>query len=190
MSNLIKNSIGLRQEMEKLRIGLNAAGSYVLASLDEDALNHFKQINFAEMEWLPEEWVLEVKGTKRSGTLVRFAQISSDGRYCRFPVPYRYLSPRLLKTNPTTKRDFVAPIANNPTLRIKKFNDVERVGILVGPRDAKYKSLISLDGDRLIAVDIEENPPLQSSAATTAVLEDDPPEGAGLVERLVETFGR
>jgi hypothetical protein len=188
MNNRIKNSIGLRHEMEKRGLGLNAGGTYVMASLDGDELDHLKIVNFAGVAWATEELVVEVKGTARSGTLVRFVNLSVDGRYCRFPGRFRYLSPKLLQADPVKKKDFVSSIAGNPTIRIKKTNDVERVGLLVGPRNAKYKSLISIHADDLIWTDIEENPPPQSSQATTVILEDNPALGDDMRRRIVALF--
>lgn len=178
MNDRIPNKIGLRAEMEKRGLGLNASGSYVLASLDAAELKHLQAVSFGSVKWLPEEWVLVVRGTARSGVLVRFVKLSPDGRYCCFPGRFKSLSPRLLETEPITRRDFIASIAKNPTLRIKKLREAEeRIGILIGPRQAKYKSLIALEGDRLIAVDIEENPPPQSSQQTTRIIEDNPAQG-------------
>jgi hypothetical protein len=188
MTGRIKNTIGLRANFEKRGLGLNASGSYVLATLDAGELKHLESVEFRTMEHRPEECVLVVEGTRHSGTLVRIVQLSTDGRYCYFPGRFRWLSPRLLKTTPLTIPDFIKSIESNPTVKIRKIREQrDRTGILVGLPEAKYKSLISLDGDRLVSVDIEENPPSQATHEVTRILEWNPAEGEEIRRRIILT---
>ena len=81
MTGRIKNTIGLRTSFEKRGLGLNASGSYVLATLDAEELKHLESVNFQAIERQPGDWALPVEGSARTGTLVRFVQLSKDGRY-------------------------------------------------------------------------------------------------------------
>ncbi len=183
------NGIGLRNEMEARRLGLNASGSYVLSSLETGELDHLNTVNFINTPWREDESVLVVRGTQKRGWLVRFVNLSLDGSYCRFPGKFRYLSPRLLETDPVSIKDFVVSIAKNPTLHVHKHKDkCKYFGLLVGPRHAGYKSLVTLKGDRLVAIDIEENAPGHSTELTT-VLADNPPEAELIRREIVGRFG-
>ena len=146
-------------------------------------------MNFAAVSWQEEEIVLVVRGTDKMGLSVRFAHLSTDGRYCRFrDRPARYLSPRLVHADPMTKRDFIASIAANPTLRIYKQGVGELVGLLVGPRHAKYKSLLTLQGDELQSWLVNEDPPPQNSSGFTTIREDNPAAGEAVRARILELY--
>ena len=190
MSERIKNSIGLRTEMEKRGLGLNASGSYVLASLDLLELEHLKSVNFQAVKWQEELSVLIVRGPKRNGCLVRFVKLSVDGRYCQFPGRFRSLSPRLLETEPVSMSDFIESIVGNPAIRIIKLNDQEeQTGLLAGDRDAKYKSLITVRGGLLTAVDIEEKAPAHALHEKTRIVDEKPPDGESM-RRAVLNYKR
>ena len=176
--------------MEEIGLGLNASGSYVLSSLDTEELNHLKTVVFHTVAWRTDESVIIVRGKPARGSLVRIVNLSIDGRYCRFPGKFRFLSPRLLESDPMSVKDFILSISSNPTLHIKKFKDrCEYFGVLVGPRDAGYKSLITLKGNRLLAVDIEEETPPQFPKEKTIVISDNPHEGNAMRQELIARFG-
>ena len=187
MSNSVKNTRGLRSDLQQhLSLGLNASNSWVLNSLDCDELEHLKRVHFPALNWTDEEHVLIVRGTSKCGLSVRFVQLTQDRRYCRFhrQHPMTYLSPRLLRADPIPLREFVASIAQNPTLRI--FKDklfCKLTGILVGLRDAKFRSLILLKGNVLDSVLIADDAPESAS-----ILEDNPTDGEEVRARILELY--
>ena len=187
MSNSVKNTRGLRSDLqERLGLGLNASNSWVLKTLDGDELDHLKRVNFPALNWMDEEYVLIVRGTEKCGLSVRFVQLTQDQRYCRFhrQHPMTYLSPRLLRTEPLALREFVASIAHNPTLRIFKDKLLYKLtGILVGLRDAKFRSLILLKSNVLDSVLIADDAPESAS-----IVEDNPDEGEEVRARILKLY--
>ena len=168
------------------KLGLNASGSFVMASIDEDELEHLKTVHFDSIEWRKELHVVEAKGKQKKGTLVTLVNLSPDGRYCRIPGKFRYLSPKMLDAEPETIPDFISRIQDNPTLRVFASKDMkEYVGILVGDRNADYKSLITLVDGNLKALKLEENPPSQSLKDKTRILKDNPEEGEAVRKQLL-----
>ena len=192
MSKSVKNGIGLRKELQARGLGLNTSNSWVIKTLDGDELDYLQRVNFQALSWQDEECVLIVRGTEKCGLSVRFVQLSRDGRYCRFhrEHPVTYLSPRLLRAEPMSLREFVASIIHLPTARIFKSKRMrEFTGILVGARDAQYKSLVTLDGDKLISLLVEENPKApQYQAEDTRILEDNPATGEAVRTRMLALF--
>jgi hypothetical protein len=188
--NRIKNTIGLRKEMEdSYQLGLNAFGTFVKASLDEDELNHLQSVYFGNIQWTEEFFALEIRGTRKKGCLVKFAKLSPDHRYCYLPERFRYLSPELLQAEPEPIPDFLKRIQGNKSLRIFQAKSrQEYVGILVGEMDASYKSLVVLKGDRIAAENIEENPPPQYSQSKTIIREENPPEGKEVLRQLMDLY--
>tara|TARA_B100001093_G_C26833587_1_gene1017302 strand:+ start:120 stop:695 length:576 start_codon:yes stop_codon:yes gene_type:complete len=188
--NRVKNTIGLRRDMESdYKIGLNASGSFVMASLDADELAHLKTVNFESITWTEERYALEVKGTSKKGSIVVTAKLSNDHRYCSFPGKFRYSSPKLLRCDPESIPDFIKRIIDNLVLKIYSSKDrKEYTGILVGNRDAQYKSLVTLVDDQIKVLKVEENPPHQHPQERTRIIEENPQESVGLLDRFRSIF--
>ncbi|MDB6175503.1 MAG: hypothetical protein JWL59_4814 [Chthoniobacteraceae bacterium] len=190
MSQIFKNTSRVfRREMQSQGIGLNASGSYLFATLDGAELDHLKTVNFLSLSWSSQQFALVLSGNARRGCLVRFVNLTPDWRYCRFPAPFTYLSPKILNATPQALPAFLRSIAANSTLKIYRPNERrEYVGILVGPRNGTYKSIVTIVDDRIRAVDIEEKPP-SHGPLPTAIREENPPEGESVRARLLELFG-
>jgi hypothetical protein len=186
MSTRIKNSIGLRNEMEarKPPIALNASGSYVLRSFDPTEYAHALAVDFDRTLFDDEEFVVVAQGTL--GSLAKFARLSADHRYARY-FGGKFVSVALIEGQVFSKSDFVQSLAGNPTLRVMhQFK--EYVGILHGDVTKSYKSLVYPVSDRFNFLDLEENPPPQASHMQVRILETSPAEGAAVKADLIKRF--
>ena len=186
MANKITNGIGLRRDWETKGIGLNGFGSYVLPSFDPDEWLHVQQVDFQNMEFSKEDFVVVAHGTK--GSLANFARVTEDHRYARY-FGDKFISVALIQGEVFTKSDFISSIASNPTARVVHLQiGIERVGIVHGDLDKSYKTLVHPAGPGFNFLDLEENPPPQSLDMMVKIKEIDPVEGDSVKQQLQESI--
>lgn len=178
MGKSVRNSIGLRKEAEAHQIGLNGFGSFVLATLDVDELNHLKSVDPDKLKWSSERHVVVARGTPTKGVCVRFVNLALRGRYCRLAdaFPKRFCSPRLLRCEPQSISDFLTSIADRPVVEIKKRKTQRNyTGILVGNPEAQYNSLIVIDDGALKSIHMEHEGGAQFAHEITHIVHSSPP---------------
>lgn len=184
----IKNTIGLRQEWDDKGIALLKSGSWVVPSFDEEEFKATIALNFSKISFAAEESVVVTQGTK--GKLVRFAKISADSQFAQYPFR-KYLRLSLINAAVFRKVDFVAELQAQPSLEVVKATDGSRfIGALWGERDAAYKSLLYLREDQLRWLDLEENPPPQSSSQKVRIVPESPQGGPAMKLRMLELYPR
>jgi hypothetical protein len=185
MSNRTPNSIGLRAEMEKRRIALNAMGSYVLSSFDTAELDRVRKTDFSVLKFSDEDYVVVAQGPK--GSLAKLARVTSDRRNAKYMG--QFISIALINGEVFSKAEFIRSLAQNPTLQVTHGTPVkDYVGILHGKRAAKYKSLVYPVQNEFLTLDLEEDPPPQSFQMKVRIVATDPPEGIAVKANLLKLY--
>jgi hypothetical protein len=186
MSKRITNGIGLRAKLEAAGIGLNSSGSYVLRSFDPDEFDRVQKTDFQKLKFSDEDYVVIAHGTQ--GSLAKFAKVTADKKYARY-FGGKYVSVALIQGAVFSKSDFIRSIAQNPALRVLHVSSAKQyVGILHGKMDAAYKSLVHPVPNAFLLLDLEENPPPQSSHMKVCILTNEPPEGTAVRASLLKLF--
>jgi hypothetical protein len=186
MRKRITNGIGLRREKEAAGIALNESGSYVLRSFDPDEFDRVNQFDFSKLKFGEEEFVVVARGTQ--GTLAKLARVTGDRQFARY-FGGKHVSVALLEGEVFSQAEFIRSIAQNPTLRVVRARDSkEFVGILHGDRTKNYKSLVYPVPNGFLILDLEENPPPQSSEMLVRIAAEEPPEGAAIKAELLKRF--
>lgn len=186
MSNRIPNAIGLRSEMEQRGIALNSSGSYVLISFDAAEFELVQKTDFTKLKFSDDDQVVVARGTK--GSLAKFARVTSDRKFARY-FGGKFISVALIDGEVFSKSDFIRSLAENPSLHVTLVSMTkDYVGILHGDQTARYKTLVYPVPNGFLLLDLEEEPPPQSSHMKVRINAVNPPEGAGVKAELLKRF--
>lgn len=186
MSARTKNGIGLRAEWEKLGLGLNSSGSYVLPSFDSAELQRNQTMDFRMVKFGDEDCVVVTRG--KYGSLARLARVSEDKKFVRY-FGGKFVSLALIQGEIFSKREFVQGLSGNRTLHVvKAVNGKDYFGVLHGDREASYKTLVFPSGSGFSLLDLEENPPPQASAMLVRIESEDSPDALAAKDALLKNF--
>ena len=123
------------------------------------------------MKFSKEDFVVVAHGSK--GTLSRQAKVTDDFKYAKY-FGSKFVSVALIKGEVFRKSDFIQSLAENQTLSVvRSQNAITHHGILHGDRSKMYKTLVYPLGDSFQLLDLEENPPPQSSHMRVRIIEPD-----------------
>jgi len=186
MSKRVTNGFGLRREMEAKGIALLSSGSYVLRSFDPDEFARVQTLDFSRMHFGEEDFVIVANGPQ--GSLAKFARVTKDRMFARY-FGGKHISVALIEGEVFSKSEFIRSIAKNPTLRVAHISTAkEYVGILHGDISATYKTLVYPLANGFLLLDLEENPPPQSTDMKVRIIAHNPPEGVAVRTELLKAF--
>ena len=165
-----RNTHPFREALEKDGIALMLSGSYVLTTLDEDALEAIRRADRSKLSFSEQQSVVVTNAHSNSkrGKLARIARLSSDGRFARYHHPVfssrsSIISLRLINAAAFTPEQFITLLRDNETLHVRRQCDGrDWVGVLFGSDADVYSSLvIPADtplGFDLVDIETELNP--------------------------------
>lgn len=172
--------------MEAKGIALLSSGSYVLRSFDPDEFARVQALDFSKMQFGEEELVIVARGPQ--GTLAKFARVTKDRAFARY-FGGKHISVALIEGEVFSKSEFIRSIATNPALRVAHVSTAkEYVGILHGDVAATYKTLVYPSSNGFLLLDLEENPPPQSTDMKVRIIAQNPPEGVAVKAELLKAF--
>ncbi|MEO6754500.1 MAG: hypothetical protein ABIP85_22215 [Chthoniobacteraceae bacterium] len=173
-----------REAAEKDGIALMLSGSYVLTSLDQDEFDLLRRTapNTLSFPDEPTVVVTNAKSKSKRGKLARIAHLSADGRFVRYRNPIfasrtSIATLQLIGGIAYTPANFLAHIANNETLHVRRQHDrKEFTGILYGSDQHAYSSLLipadTAPGFAFLDIETEPNP--HNARALVSVLARNP----------------
>jgi hypothetical protein len=186
MSKRVLNGFGLRRDMEAKGIALLSSGSYVLRSFDPDEFARIQALDFSKMQFSDEDFVVVAHGPQ--GTLAKFARVTKDRKFARY-FGGKHISAALIEGQVFSKSEFIQSIAQNTTLRVVHLSTgKEYLGILHGDISKAYKSLVHPVRGGFLLLDLEENPPPQSTDMKVRIIAQNPPEAVAVKAELLKTF--
>jgi hypothetical protein len=146
------------RELEALGIAALAGAFYVVGNLDDAHLEELRKQNFAALRWQPDYRLIVISG--RGGkSLLRFGLVDESEHFIQFRVPLKpplHACVSLLRASVHDPRQFLLHNLTAPVRRVHKVTrGTKFVGLLIGDESKHYSSLLSLDGDRVVATDVE-----------------------------------
>ncbi|MBA3352569.1 MAG: hypothetical protein H0U23_09130 [Blastocatellia bacterium] len=168
----MKYSLGAARDYEGRGIGLLAGASYVVGSWDDDELRMLEKQDFAELHWNPACRLIVVNGPNKK-LVIRFGIVDTSEKFIRLKEPLKrpvHASVALLRAKVHDPVEFIFQHIADPVRRGHKVaKGFERVGLLIGDETKPYSSLLSIDGSKLIATDIEPRVAGPTGAEATVI---------------------
>lgn len=191
----MKCSSAVARDHEDRGIGLLAGAYYVLGgNLDDDLLREVGQQDFRTMQWKSECRLIVVNGQKvgdgRKGKLlIRFGRVDESERFIRLVNSESgrtvFASLPLLRATHHDPADFVLRNLSGRICRARKITkQIDQVGLVIGDSE-RFASLLSLKGDNLLAIDVEETGTGREATVLTPVADQ---EANGVRAVLRETL--